>query len=235
MEVRGLRRCTECDHRWSYFETGSAACPSCGSLRSVSVDDEAALHTDVPVALDLAPVRSMLDDRPLPEVADAARSTAREYVRSRGFVAAGELLDLDGTVFAAAELGHAGDHLRRSLSVDEPTEAYFLALLAGAEAGDRPDSIPVDLRWARGLAASDVVGAYRRDLGKWLGEAPRPAVRPVIDLLRSHERRIDALDGAVPPADAEALVSAASDIGSYLREGDEAALERAEERLSRLG
>lgn len=234
MYVRGRRRCTRCDHRWSYFESGSPACPACGSLRSVSADDEPALHTDAPVEFDLTPVRSMLDERPLPEVAEAARTAAREYVRSRGFVSGGTLLDLDGTVLAAAELGYAGEHLRRRLSVDEPTEAYFLALLANADAGDRPASVPDDLRWARGLAAVDVVEAYRRDLTRWFDENPHPDVRPVLDLLRSHGSRIAALDGAVPLADAEALVSAASELGHHLREGDEAALQRAEAWLSRL-
>lgn len=241
MRVRGRRRCGECDHRWSYFQTGSVTCPACGSIQSISTDDEPTFHTDLPAELDLTAALSMLDDRSMADVAEAARSAAREYVRLRGFVAEGELLDLDGTVYAAAELGYAGEHLRRAVTIDKPTKGYFLSLLAGTGAGDRPHSIPVDLRWVRGLAAVDVVGAYRRDLTEWLNEpgddssSPSRIVRSVLDLLRSHEARIAALDGDVSPADADALVSAAGALGRYLRDGDQAALEYTEDRLSLLG
>lgn len=235
MKVRGRRRCVECDERWSYFETGSPDCPACGSLRSVSIDEEPTLHTAAPADFDLTPVRSMLADRSIVEAAEAARATAREYVRSRGFVAGGELQTLDGVVLAAAELGYASEHLRRTLSVDDPLEEYFLSLLAGAESGDRPDSVPDDLRWARGLAVADVVGAYRRDLSRWLEEHPHPEARPVLDRLRSHEKRFSVLDGDVPVAEADAFVTAVRELAVYLREGDEAALSRAEDRLSRLG
>jgi len=235
MKVRGRRRCTECDTRWSYFETGSPSCPSCGSLRSVSVEDERTLHTDSPVDLDLSRARSMLDEQPLRDVAEAAQSAASAYVRSRGFVADGELRALDDTVLAAAELRYVADAVRRQLTVDDSTELYFLSLLSGAAAGDRPDAVSDALRAARGLATAECVAAYRRDLAKWLAEHPHPETRSVVELVQSHEKRLGALDGEVPPAEADALVAGVRELGDYLREEDEGALARAEDRLSRLG
>lgn len=235
MRVRGRRRCTSCDHRWSYFETGSPACPACGSLRSVSVDDERTLHTDNDVELDLGPARSALDDRPIEAVAEAARSAAREYVRSRGFVDAGRLTELDDRYLAAAELAYAADHIRRTTTRDRPAEEYFLALLAGADEGDRPAAVPRGLRSARGLAAAEAVETYRREIDRWADGPPPPEARPVLDGLRAHEKRVAALDGDVPPSEADALVAVARDIGRYLGAGDESALAAAEDGLNRLG
>ena len=45
MKVRGRRECEACGARWSYFDTGEVTCPDCGSLHSVGLDDERALHT----------------------------------------------------------------------------------------------------------------------------------------------------------------------------------------------
>ena len=238
MKVRGRRRCTDCGHRWSYYETGSAECSACGSLRSVGVDEERALHTDAPADLDLSAVRSTLGDEPVGETAGAAAAAAREYFTSRGFVRGGDLLDLDGTVLAAAELRHVGGRLARALSVDDAEEAYFLALVAGAEDGERPDVLPPSLRDARGLASADAVAAYRRDLSAWLDENPAnegaAAARRSLARLRDHERRISALDGDVPPAEADALVDAARAIGAYLRDGEANTLAVAEARLDAL-
>jgi len=235
MKVRGQRRCKACDTRWSYYETGSPACPSCGSIESVGVDEEPTLHTDGAAELDLGPARAMIGDRPTDEVAAAAQSASRSYLTARGFVAAGELLDLDDVVLAAAELRYVGGHLRRAMAVDDATEAYFLDLLAGGEAGDRPSAVPSALRPARGLASAEAVEAYRRDVAAWLDEHPHPEARPVLDQLRVHERRIAALDGDVRPDEADALVAVARDLGDYLRTGDESALVRAETRLDGLG
>lgn len=248
MRVRGRRRCAECGERWSYFETGSPACPSCGSLRSVAVEDDRSLHTDAPASLDLSAARSMVDERPLDGVARAAASAAREYLRVRGFVRGGELLPLDDTVVAAAELRHVAGALERALVVEEPEERHLVDLLAGAEDGARPADVPTSLRAARGLAAVNVVSAYRRDLSAWLdergGSGSEPGqledVRRLLTRLRDHEKRIAALDGDVPAAEAEALVAAARGIGDYLRacggtaEVDEGALGRAAERLDAL-
>lgn len=235
MKLRGRRRCAECGRRWSYFETGTATCPECGSLLSVSVDGEASLHTDGPAGLDLAPARDALDDESLQAAAERARSAARKYVRSRGFVRGGQLLDLDDTYLAAAELTHVAAHLRRTLEPDERAEAYFLSLLAGAEDGDRPDGVPDSLRWARALATAEAVEAYRRDVGRWLEEHPDPAASSLLGQLRSHERRVAALDGDVPPGDPGTLATAARCIGRFLREGDEDDLGEAEDALEALG
>lgn len=235
MRIRGRRRCTSCDNQWSYFETGTTACPVCGSLRSVAAADERVRHTEGSVDLDLAAARSELDDRSLEEVAESARSAAREYVRSRGFVDAGELTELDDRFVAAAELAYVAEHVRRAMTVDEATESHFLTLLGGAQDGDRPESIPTALRSARGLAAAEAVESYRRAIDRWAGERPPPEIRQVLDRLRAHEKRVVALDGDVPPSEADALVEAARDLGRYLRDEDEAALTAAEDRLERLG
>ena len=235
MELRGRRRCTDCDTRWSYFETGSVECPSCGALRSVAVDTAPTMHTDSPAELALDEARGMLGERPLREVAEAARAAAAAYVGGRGFVDAGELLPLDDIVVAAAELRFVADHVRRAHAVDDATEAHLLALLAGAEAGDRPAEVPPPLEAARGLAVATVVEAYRRDVARWLPDDPEPAVAGVLESLRAHGRRIEALDGEVSPSTAAALLAAARDLWMYLREDDEGALHAAEDRLERLG
>lgn len=246
MKVRGRRRCTECGNRWSYYDTGSPTCPACGSLRSVGEEAERSLHTDAPASLDLSAARSMLDDRPVSEVASTASRAAREYFNARGFVRGGELLPLDETVLLAVELRHVAGRLERALAVDDAEERHFLDLLAGAETGARPDDVPPPLRPARGLAAADAVAAYRRDLTAWLDEQSDESVGPgegsrrsqvsqALSRLRDHERRVSALDGDVSQSEADALVAAARGIGEYLREGDEDVLARAEARLDALG
>lgn len=242
MKVRGRRRCRECGERWSYYETGSPECPSCGSVRSVGVEDERSLHTDAPASLDLSGARSMLDERPVGEVARAAAVAARGYLRARGFVRGGDLLALDDEYVAATELRHVAGRLERALTVEEAEERHFLDLLAGAETGTRPAGVPPSLHAARGLAAADVVEAYRRDLSAWLDETAgaadeagrREAAGPLLARLRDHERRVSALDGDVAPGEADSLVAAARRIGDYLREGDDEACASAREHLDAL-
>jgi len=57
MEIRGERECTDCGERWSYYETGDVACPACGSMQSVGVDEERALHTTTAGEFDLTEAR----------------------------------------------------------------------------------------------------------------------------------------------------------------------------------
>jgi len=235
MKVRGKRRCGDCGEEWSYYETDSVACPTCGSLRSVGIEEGRTLHTDASVDLDLTAVRAALDTRPLREVAADAEEVALRYVSTRGFVHAGELRPLNETVVAASQLRHVAAHLRRSIrEPTEPVEAHFLGLLSGAPEGERPDEVPEELRAPHGLAIADVVDRYRDDVTAWLEENPRDVDLP-LEALRDHVRRIEALDGDVQTAEVEDLLRASREVGTYLREGDESALVRARERLADLG
>lgn len=234
MKVRGRRECTDCGKRWSYFETGGVECPACGSARSVAVDEEPALHTAGSAQLDLAEAQAAIDAEPLRDVAALAADACRAYLAHRGFVEAGELQPLDEEAVAAAELRYVADHVRRSMTPDEAAERHLLALLRGAADGERPPDVPATLRAARGLGAAAAVDRYRTDLARFLDEHPDAEARRVLGTLRDHLRRVEALDGDVPPEIAAQLVEAARDVGAYLR-GDEAALAQAEHRLSGLG
>lgn len=241
MEIRGNRECKDCGARWSYYDTGEVACPECGSLRSVGVDDDRQLHTDSAVSLDLDPIKGRLADRPLADTAEETTDRCRAYIRKRGFIDAGELEELDETYLIASELRHAMGAYERSLSAgsldegtDDAEQLYLLSLLDT----DRPsvDRVPDSLASARGLAYADAVEAYRSDLLEWLdaNDEEFPSVRTALGRLDDHVRRVEALDGNIEPATAERLVEIAREIGRYLREGDESALARAEDRLDSL-
>jgi uncharacterized Zn finger protein (UPF0148 family) len=234
MRIRGRRRCADCGEEWQYYDTGDVTCPVCGSIHSVGVGDERRLHTDAPVDLELADVRAGVDTRPLREVADGAEEAALAYVSARGFVHAGELQPLDETIVAANELRHVAAHLRRSIrDPDDAAKAYFLELLSDAPDGERPEAVPGSLQGPHGLALADVVDRYRGEMVEWLVESDRspPAV---LETLGDHVTRVEALDGEVPPGDADTLLKAVREMGSYVREDDETALVRAEERLAGL-
>ena len=237
MRIRGQRECRSCGTRWSYYETGSVECPSCGSPRSVGVEDERRLHTASPVSLDLTEARNRLEsDESLREVADVAAEACREYVRGFGFVNAGELQYLEETYLAAMELRHVAGRVGRSMTLDDDEEFYFLSLLRGADHGDRPasDEVPDSLRSARGLAYARAVSEYRSDVRAYLDEHPHPLASEVLGPLDGHLKRVVALDGEVPTAESELLVRIAQDVGTYLREDDESALAEARDRLDRL-
>jgi uncharacterized Zn finger protein (UPF0148 family) len=227
MRIRGRRRCVDCGEEWSYYDTGDVACPACGSIHSVGSGEKRRLHTDAPVDLDLEAVRRDVDARPLREVAADAEEAALEYVSVRGFIHAGDLRPLDEAMVAASQLRHVAAHLRRSIrDPTEATEAHFLALLSGAP-GERPEDVPAALRGPYGLAMASVADRYRSEAVEWLAERDRPPAS-VLDGLRDHVRRVEALDGEVPREEADALLEAAREIGTHLREDDEAALARAE-------
>lgn len=259
MKVRGERECVSCGTQWSYYETGSVACPSCGGLQSVGVD-ERVMHTDVPVDLDLASHRDRFGDAAatLPRTGvDDLRSDLREYCRRRGFIDAGRLKPLDETYLAARELLEAVDCFDRLRDPVDADREYVLALLVGADDGVRPsaDSVPRALREARGMAAVRAVEAYRADALAVLeeleslagaaadesegavavaGDAPTARVAPARDALerlRERAKRADALNGNVSAATADALVDAANAIGKFVRTGDERVLARAERAL----
>ncbi|WP_135820777.1 DUF7117 family protein [Halostella litorea] len=235
MEIRGERECRDCGNRWSYYDTGSVTCPDCGSMHSVGVDEQRRLHTTSPVELDLTEARDLVDVEPLHRVADAAKEACREYVRKRGFVHGGDLRDLDDGYLAAAELMHAADAFGRAFQPSEAEELYFLELLRGADAGERPDpaDVPESIRETRGLAAANAVREYGRDLRQWADDLD-PAAEDALERLGDHVRRVRALGGDVEPRTGDALVAVARDVGAYCRNGDENALATATDRLDRL-
>jgi len=262
MKVRGERECRECGVRWSYYKTGSVECPDCGSLRSVGVDDRTA-HTDAPATLDLSAHRARFGDArgTLPEEGvDDLKDDLREYARRRGFIRGGELLPLDDTYLAARELLEAVDLYDRLRDPTDRDREYLLALLAGADDGDRPatKAVPDSLREARGMAAVRAVDEYRTDLLAFLDELawgsirsrrsarakPRPSPSPVTiyspgstPLGRSSNafaigQNASKRSRVTSPHDADALVDAANSLGEYVRTGDKTALNRARDRLS---
>ncbi|WP_338742441.1 DUF7117 family protein [Haloplanus salilacus] len=232
MKVRGRRECQACGCRWSYYETGSVACPDCESLRSVGVDDRT-LHTDASATLDLTPYRTAEHEGSLSDVVDDCKRDLRAYVRRRGFVDAGELQPLDDTVLAANELLQVIDAFHRERDPSDADRRYLLALLRGADDGERPppDAVSETLAPARGLAYANAVADYRRDVLDWLDEHPDEAARHTLGSIHERIKRVRALEGDVSPADAESLVRAAREVGTYLIDGDESSLSAARERL----
>lgn len=230
MKVRGRRECRDCGTTWSYYETGSVECPDCGSVHSVGLDDDRRLHTGTDADLDLSAARAATEESPS-RAAEMAVDAAREYCRDRGFVVGGKIRPLDEEFLRATELRHTGAAVARRMRVDEATERHLLALLSAD--GDRPapDAVPESLRAARGLGIVDAVEAYADDLRTYLAEEPDEAAESVLGSLDQHTARVSALDGEVPPAEAERLVAVARAVGEYLRTGDEAAVARARERL----
>jgi len=234
MKIRGERECKDCGSRWSYYDTGSVACPACGSLRSVGVDDRTE-HTDAPATFDLTAVRNRVDEDPLAELGERAAETCREYTRQRGFIDAGELRPLDERFVAAIELQYVGSQLASALRPADGTELYFLQLLRGADEGERPphEEVPDQLRSAYGLAMASAVDRYQRDLRTHLDDDPDEQARQLSGRIRDHRKRIAALDGDVDPADANRLLHAARDLGAFVR-GDESAYVTADNWLSGL-
>lgn len=235
MKIRGERECKACGARWSYYDTGNVVCPECGSLRSVGVD-ERRRHTASAAEFDLSPIRGLLDEAPVEDVADRAASACSEYVRRTGFIDAGELRPLDETDLAARELRHVATEIGRSLQVSDDEEYYFLELLRGADEGERPpaDEVPASLREARGLAAAAAVDDYSRDLRRYLEDHPERTVSRLLGTLGEHRKRVEALGGDVSPRTADALVEVARALGRAAGSGDETALAEAQERLDDL-
>jgi hypothetical protein len=235
MHVRGHRECRDCEHRWSYYETGAIDCPNCGSLRSVGVDDRTR-HTDSPASLDLSPHRRAVDVGDLADTADELKRDLRGYRNKRGFISGGELLELDGTYLAATELLYVVDVLERTDERSDEEELYLLSLLRGADVGDRPavEAVPTSMRAARGLAVVEAVDDYRRETLSWLDDNPDQAARQVLGTVAELVKRTRALGGDVPLETSEALLVATQEVSRALRTGDDAALSTASERLSRL-
>ncbi|MFC4359018.1 hypothetical protein ACFO0N_13800 [Halobium salinum] len=240
MKVRGRRECKACGHQWSYYDTGSVACPACDSLRSVGVD-ERTRHTASATTLDLSEHRAAVGDgdgdaADLAGETDAIKSTVREYVRRRGFIHAGDLQPLDETFLAAHELLHATDVYARERNPTDDEELYLVSLLNGADSGDRPapDHVPPSMAAARGLGYADAVRDYRRDVATYLDDEPDPVARRLLGRLTDRMKRVRALEGDVPVEESESLARATQELSSYLTTGDESAVAAATDRLDRL-
>lgn len=235
MKVRGRRECKECGTRWSYYDTGAVACPSCGSLHSVGTDDERSLHTATAATLDLSAVRNAVDEEPTRRLAERAAERCREFTGGYGFIDSGALQPLDDTYLGAMELRHVAGELTRRMDVTDDEELYFTNLLRVDE-GERPTvaEVPNSLRAMRGLAYANAAREYRSDLRRYLEEHPDPAVGDLLERLGDHTKRVRALDGDVPPREVESLVESIRDLTRYLNDGDESALAAAETRLDEL-
>jgi uncharacterized Zn finger protein (UPF0148 family) len=234
MKIRGERECKACGCRFSYYETGEVTCPDCGSLRSVGVDERNE-HTASPETLDLTSARSLVDEEPIDVVARAAADECREFTRSQGFIKAGSLLELDGQFVAALELAETAAQVKRALRVTDDEERYFYELLRGADHGERPSpaDVPSSMRTPRGLAAAAAAERYCSDLRRSVSEeSVDDGVARRIEALGEHQKRIQALDGAVAPATAEALIAATRELGrASIGEG---ALETVDDQLDSL-
>jgi uncharacterized Zn finger protein (UPF0148 family) len=243
MKIRGERECKNCGARWSYYDTGEAACPDCGSLRSVAVEDERRRHTDSPAEIDLTAHRTAIGEgAEITDVADDVEEDCRAYLRKRGFLRGGELQPLDDTFLTVQELRAAiADYRRASrLGADraadgDDAERYLLDLLQGADRGERPEpgEVPNALAPARGLAYATAVEAYREDVATYLDDHPDEDGRRLMGRIRDQEKRLSALGGDMSPGTVESLVRACRDLGRYLND-EEGALATAQQRLEEL-
>lgn len=239
MEIRGERECRDCGTRWRYYDTGSVACPSCGSLVSVGVD-ERTRHTDAPAELDLSAHRRTADESGPLVAAAAVGPDLRAYRSRRGFVDGGDLLVLDDTYLAAGELREVADAVDRRDHLTDEEEIYLLSLLAGADEGDRlgPGAVPETLAGPRALADADAVLDYRTEVVAYLRGESRDAAaaRQTLGRVADRAKRVRALSGAVPAEETTALVAATRDVWAALAgDGDDDPLARAARRLDALG
>ena len=236
MRVRGDRECNECGQRWSYFETGTIACPNCGSHHSVG-RGERRRHTDGEQSLDLSVSIEKAASGSVEAALESALDPCRSYVHSRGFIAGGELTELDDLYCLAAELRYcAGARVHRSAFTDLERR-YLLALFGAAADGQRPmpSAVPDRFRFARGLAVARSVTDYQRAIRQVMAVDDREAsVATALDALDGVTTRIEQLDGDVPPASAETVLEAARTVGSAVRSGDADAVEGIPNRLERL-
>lgn len=237
MKVRGTRECQNCGTQWSYYETGSVACPNCESMQSVGLEDDRVQHTDSPVPLELTKVRGAVDEEPLREVAALAEDAGREYVRKRGFIKGGELQPLDDTYLMAQELRHVADVMSRTFEITDDEELYFFSLLREAGDGERlaTADVPQSMHEVRGLADAESLHDYHQEMGDWVREhdVSREG-RNTLEMLGEHVRRARALEGDLDIDTVDALVAAACDLSRYLREDDENALASARETLRQI-
>jgi len=125
-----------------------------------------------------------------------------------------------------------GTTLGRVMQVTDEERLYFYELLQAADSGERPasDAVPETLHPERGLAVAASVEAYVRDVRRVTDER-NSAVDSVLSAVTARRKRIEALDGDVEPVESERLVRALRDLSAFVRDGDETALARAQERV----
>ena len=235
MEIRGERECRDCGTRWSYYETGSVACPACGSVVSVGLGGRRR-HTDAPVDLDLSAHRRTADAEGVVAALGDLGPELTAYRSRRGFLDAGDLLPLDDTYLAVAELRHVADVADRRGNVDDDEAIYLLSLLAGADRGERPapDEVPASMAPARALAYADAILDYRSEVVTYLRDVDNDGpARRTLGRVADRAKRIRAIDGDVPVEEAESLVDATRAVADALA-GDEESLARANGRLDAL-
>jgi hypothetical protein len=221
MRIRGDRECSDCGHRWSYYETARIACPACGSLRSTGVGDREQ-HTNMPAEFDLTPARELAGADRWEEAIEAAIECCSDYVRKQGFIHGGDLLALTDTYLAAVELRAVARTYQRVDPGDETTEIYLLALLRGGDVGERPGPEIVtertSIRAARALAYAKAIREYGREVRTHLDDHPFPEAARTLGSVVEHVKRVQALDGEVDPRTVEHLVCATQAIGRAIRE-----------------
>ena len=237
MRIRGERECRDCGRQWSYYETGSVSCPNCGSIESTGLGDRER-HTADPVELDLSPARQLAGQERWEAALDEAIERCGEYVRRQGFLRGGEVLTFEDIYLAAAELRAVARQQQRDRRTGDAEEIYLLALLRGADVGERPSPRDVPdteaMRSARALAYAKAIREYRSEVGTYLDDHPDPEAASVLGTVAEHVKRIQALDGDVDLETIETLVDATKAVGRAIREDEEGALAAARDRLGRL-
>ena len=168
---------------------------------------------------------------------ETALDPCRSYVHSRGFIAGGELTDLDDRYLLAAELRYCAGGRNRRSGYTDPERRYLLALFRSTMGDQRPppSAVPDRFRFARGLAVAEGVSEYRRAIRQVTDVDDRgTSIATAVEAIDDVTTRIEQLDGDVPPASAETVLETARTIGSAVRSGDAGAVEAVSQRLGRL-
>ncbi|MGM0606144.1 MAG: DUF7117 family protein, partial [Halobacteriota archaeon] len=147
-----------------------------------------------------------------------------------GFINGGALRPLDRRYLNARELRYALDLFVRRREPTDVERLYLYDLLDATIDGERlpADEVPPGMKLARGAGYTDALVAYRRDLSTWYDDSGDSETAAVLESLRDHLNRAEALDGAISIATAETLVSIVDDLYAYLT-GDEKARARTDD------
>lgn len=193
------------------------------------------MHTAGAGEFDLSDARGMVDAHPMWDIASEAGEEAREYVREKGFVKAGDLQPLDETYLAAQELVYVSGAVERAMSLTDEEEAFFLSLLDDADTGGRPspEQVPDAMGAPVGLALAEAADEYRREISDFLGDTSSDVAR-LVETLGDLISRVQAVDGDVPPESSERLAQAARNLGLAVAESDSEKLQTAHKQLQSL-